>query len=153
MSGIGTPGLHVCLVREGQQNERGGYHNIHIDPHQIGKERTKNCSCWYAGIQHHFKDVGDYIIRAFVMKKALAVLRSKQGGYLIPESVVQSIEDTGTKFLLDLLLSASGDFDSLEMKLSDPKTQLPASLDVIPGLRDVLVEQVKGLKAWYINNV
>jgi hypothetical protein len=63
------------------------------------------------------------------------------------------VENAGTRFLLDLLLSASGDFDSLEMKLSDPKTELPASLDVIPGMRDVLVEQVKSLKAWYMNNV
>jgi hypothetical protein len=153
LSGIGTPGLHVCLVKEGQQNERGGYHNIHIDPHQIGKERTKHCSCWYAGIQHHFKDVGDYIIRAFVVKKAIAVLRKKPGPFSIPESVLQSMEDAGTRFLLDLLLSASGDFDSLEMKLSDPKTSLPASLDVIPGAREALAEQLKDLKAWYMNNV
>lgn len=153
LSGIGTPGLHVCLVKDGQQNERGGYHNIHIDPHQIAKERTKRCSCWYAGIQHHFKDVGDYIIRSFVVKPAIDALRAKKVALFIPKAVLDSIEDEATKMLLAMLLSVSGDFDRLEEKLSDPNTIFPAGLIRIPGVREELVTRLKSLKGWYMENV
>ena len=147
-SGIGHPGLHVCLVKDGQQNERGGYHNVHIDPHQIAKEKTKRCSCWYAGIQNHFKDVGDYIIRSFVVKKVLKGVTAR-----MPKELEQTIEDSLTKALLTALLSVSGDFDKLEAKFSDPNAALPASVDLVPGLRKALVAELRGLKQWYMENV
>lgn len=97
-SKIGHPVLHVCLVKDGQQNDWGGYHNVHIDPHQIAKEKTKRCSCWYAGIQNHFKDVGDYIIRSFVVKKVLRGVTAR-----MPKELEQIIEDSLTKALHSLV--------------------------------------------------
>src|SRR5262249_1123886 len=65
---VGTPGLHICIVTPGKTDADGGAHNFHIDFHQLGKAKTTGCHCWYAGLNSHFRDVGEWIVDQFIAK-------------------------------------------------------------------------------------
>jgi hypothetical protein len=77
---VGEAGLHIC-IKIGS-SEFGEWHNIHIDPHQIGAAKGKKCSCWYAKTKHHFDDVGRWCVDWFFknhgndpkLKAAMALL-------------------------------------------------------------------------------
>jgi hypothetical protein len=60
-------GLHVCVVAtSAKASTFGEWHNIHIDPHQIGGGKGKKCTCWYAKVSAHMSDVGRGILDSFM---------------------------------------------------------------------------------------
>lgn len=60
---VGEAGLHIC-IKTGS-SEFGEWHNIHIDPHQIGADKGRKCACWYAKTKGHFDDVGKWCVEWF----------------------------------------------------------------------------------------
>ncbi len=64
---VGNTGLHICLQSTTTRaSEFGEWHNIHVDPHQIGNGKSKKCACWYGQTKHHFGDVGKWCVGWFL---------------------------------------------------------------------------------------
>jgi peptidoglycan hydrolase-like protein with peptidoglycan-binding domain len=64
---LGAAGLHICLQATSKKaSVFGEWHNIHVDPHQIGNGKGKKCACWYGKTKHHFGDVGKWCVKWFL---------------------------------------------------------------------------------------
>ena len=155
LSGVGLPGLHVCIVPTSEEKEHG-WHNIHIDPHQVARDKTRKCTCWYAGLKGHFEDVGEWICETqaypFVRKTVAdsTLLPALAKVLLLAELDKPSVKDAVVKAMLKAMLAGSGGFDEIE-KISSG--DLPPGLALIPDAALVIRSILGGFKAFYMNNV
>ncbi|MGL4552835.1 MAG: hypothetical protein ACRC33_16790 [Gemmataceae bacterium] len=109
---VGDKGLHVCLTVPGlKKSAFGEWQNIHIDPHQIGSEKTARCGCWYAKTSKHMADVGlwccEYLFKAHGTKPSFRALMLTLG-----------VSDAAG--LHGVMMPAVGDYDRFVDMADDP---------------------------------
>ena len=121
---VGRPGLHICLVKPGMEDSDGGAHNFHIDLHQLAKAKTMLCSCWYAGLNGHFRDVGDWIVDKFLadLEEKLAAKAQQFGplGTFAVKELSAHYKADLKAWLLRKMLRGSDAFDNLEGMIDEP---------------------------------
>jgi hypothetical protein len=152
---IGTPGLHVCIVTPGKADADGGAHNMHIDFHQLGKAKTKKCSCWYAGLNSHFSDVGGWIVDQFLDKldEKLTTKARSLGPVSIPTMHMLSPGNRAAirAWMLAKMLQGSDIFDVLEGSIDTPP---PLPDDAFGKITTPLIwVTLREFKDWYMNNL
>jgi hypothetical protein len=109
---VGEVGLHICLtVPAKKKSEFGEWQNFHIDPHQIGAEKTSKCACWYAKVNKHMTDVGLWCCREFL---------KNHGSDLKVRAAMAALSISTAEELHRLVLAVCGDYDTFVDMADNP---------------------------------
>lgn len=153
LCGLGVPGVHICIVPYSRQI-LGGWHDMHIDPHQCAGAKTKKCHCWYGGLTGHFQDVGRWICNMaydFLQKEvAVAKLPLAQGVQMALVLAAPSVRNALVDAMFSTLISSMNIVDSLENLASG---DLPLEVKMVPGGPEIIRETLGRFKEYYMNNV